>query len=143
VKSGFCQSTRTCTDATSCSASDWAQTEYTCPVLDSIIPSRGTADGGTSVNVLSSYLLNGQVISASDVSCEFVGVITVQAQSVTYNSVTCVTPVISPSMCFTIVHLRSSGLMIFLETNRAVEVKIKYRSGYWAPNSVTFNYYGT
>ncbi len=29
-----------------------------------------------------------------------------------------------------------------IETNRAVDVKIKYRSGYWAPNSVTFNYYG-
>lgn len=73
------------------------QTGYTCPVLDSVTPSRGTADGGTSVNVLSSYLLDGQVISASDVSCEFVGVTTVQAQSVTYNSVTCLTPAISPS----------------------------------------------
>ena len=73
------------------------QTGYSCPLLDSVDPNRGTADGGTTVNVLSSYLLNGQVISASDVSCEFVDVAVVPAQRVTYNSVTCVSPAISPS----------------------------------------------
>ncbi len=97
VHSGFCQSSRTCTDSGSCSVNDWMQTGYTCPTLDSVTPNRGTADGGTSVNILSSYLLNGVPISASDVQCEFVGVSTVPAQSVTYNSVTCVTPAISPS----------------------------------------------
>eukprot|EP00029_Vermamoeba_vermiformis_P012681 TRINITY_DN757_c0_g1_i3.p1 TRINITY_DN757_c0_g1~~TRINITY_DN757_c0_g1_i3.p1 ORF type:complete len:1533 (-),score=248.89 TRINITY_DN757_c0_g1_i3:102-4700(-) len=120
---GFCQSSRTCTDSGSCSANDWMQTGYTCPTLDSITPSRGTADGGTSVNVLSSYLLNGQVISASDVRCEFVNIATVPAQSVTYNSVTCVTPSLSS------------------QQNRVVEVRIRYRNGYWAPNSVSFEYY--
>lgn len=33
--------------------------------------------------------------------------------------------------------------MIEIEQNTIVQVKIKYRNGYWAPNSVSFEYYST
>lgn len=123
--SGFCQPIRACSSAASCPTTnlttDWNQIDYNCPRLENIVPARGLIDKNTLVTVYSSFLLNGQVINPALTFCDFGAHGTTPVEAITFNTLSCRTPRVTiPSNAF---------------------VKVKYRGGFWATNSVPFTFY--